>query len=162
MAKTLVRPSLYDEDFLAWTEQQAALVRAGRLDELDLENLAEELDTMGRSEWGELENRLEVLLMHMLKWDYQPARRSRNWLGTMREQRNALRRLLRRSPSLRRDLEAIIADVYPDARGRASDETGLGPSAFPNQLPYSIAQVFEPEPESAAAQPPAGRRGRRR
>jgi hypothetical protein len=61
MARTLVRPSLYDQDFLAWTEQQAALLRARRLDQLDLDNLAEELDTMGRSERGELENRLEVL-----------------------------------------------------------------------------------------------------
>ncbi len=75
MAKALLRPSLYDEDFLAWTEQQAALVRAGRLDQLDLDNLAEELDTMGRSEWGELENRLEVLLTHMLKCDHQPEKR---------------------------------------------------------------------------------------
>jgi Domain of unknown function DUF29 len=99
MARTLVRPSLYDQDFLAWTEQQAALLRAGRLDQLDLDNLAEELDTMGRSEWSELENRLEVLLMHMLKWDYQPARRSRRWKATMRERRNAPRRLLRRSPA---------------------------------------------------------------
>ena len=100
MAKTLVRPSLYDQDFLAWTEQQAALLRAGRLDQLDLDNLAEELDTMGRSEWGELENRLEVLLMHMLKWDHQPARRSRSWKATMREQRNAIRRLHAAQPGL--------------------------------------------------------------
>jgi hypothetical protein len=117
MAKTLVRPSLYDQDFLAWTEQQAALLRAGRLDQLDLDNLAEELDTMGRSEWGELENRLEVLLMHMLKWDYQPARRSRSWKATMREQRNALRRLMRRSPGLKRDLEADDRRRLPGRRG---------------------------------------------
>jgi hypothetical protein len=161
MAKTLVRPSLYDEDFLAWTEQQATLVRAGRLDQLDLENLAEELDTMGRSEWSELENRLEVVLMHMLKWDHQPARRSRSWLGTMREQRNALRRLLRRSPSLKRDLGATVAEVYPDALGRASDETGLSPSAFPGQLPYTVAQVLEPEAEPLQPRS-AERRGRRK
>jgi hypothetical protein len=117
MARTLVRRSLYEEDFLAWTEQQAALLRAGLLEQLDLDNLAEELDTMGRSEWGELENRLEVLLMHMLKGDHQPARRSRSWKATMREQRNAIRRLLRRSPSLKRDLETTIAEVYPGCRG---------------------------------------------
>ena len=160
MAKTLVRPSLYDEDFLAWTEQQAALVRAGRLDQLDLDNLAEELDTMGRGEWGELENRLELLLMHMLKWDYQPARRSRSWKDTIREQRNALRRLLRRSPSLKRDLEDTVADVYPDALGRASDQTGLSPSTFPDRLPYSLAQVLEPEADPSTP-PPAARRRRR-
>jgi hypothetical protein len=160
MTKTLIRPSLYDEDFLAWTEQQAALVRAGRLDQLDLDNLAEELETMGRSEWGELENRLEVLLMHMLRWDHQPARRSRGWLGTMREQRNAIRRLLRRSPSLKHDLAGTIAEVYPDALGRASDETGLGRSTFPDQLPYSVAQVLEPE-DAPPLPPPAARRRRR-
>jgi hypothetical protein len=161
MAKTLVRPSLYEQDFLAWTEQQAALVRAGRLEQLDRDNLAEELDTMGRSESGELENRLEVLLMHMLKWDHQSARRSRSWKATMREQRNAIRRLMRRSPSLKRDLEATIAEVYRDAVGRASDETGLGAATFPEQLPYSLAEVLEPEPEATAA-PAARRPGGRR
>ena len=161
MARTLVRPSLYDQDFLAWTEQQAALLRAGRLDQLDLDNLAEELDTMGRSEWGELENRLEVLLMHMLKWDYQPARRSRSWKATLREQRNAIRRLMRRSPGLKRNLEATIVDIYPDAVGRAIDETGLSAATFPDELPYSLAEILEPEPEvTAAPQPP--RRDRRR
>ena len=161
MAKTLVRPSLYDQDFLAWTHQQAALLRTGRLDQLDLDNLAEELDTMGRSEWAELENRLEVLLMHMLKWDYQPARTSRSWKATMREQRNAIRRLMRRSPSLKRGLETTVADVYPDAAGRAIDETGLSAATFPDQLPYSVAEILEPEPE-ATASPPARRPGRRR
>jgi Domain of unknown function DUF29 len=161
MAKTLVRPSLYDQDFLAWTEQQATLLRAGRVDQLDLDNLAEELDTMGRSEWGELENRLEVLLMHMLKWDYRRARRSRSWKATMREQRNALRRLLRRSPGLKRDLEATIADAYRDALGRAIDETGLSAATFPDQLPYTVAKVLEPEPE-ATASPHPPQHGRRR
>ncbi len=84
-------------------------MRAGRLDQLDRDNLAEELDTRGRSEWGELENRLEVLLMHMLKWDHQPARKSRSGKATMREQRNAIRRLMRRNPSLKRGLETTIA-----------------------------------------------------
>jgi hypothetical protein len=161
MARTLVRPSRYDEDFLAWTERQAELLRAGRLEQVDLDNLAEELDTMGRGEWGELESRLEVLLMHMLKWDYQPARRSRSWKGTMREQRNAIRRLLRRSPSLRRGLVRTIAEIYPDAVGRASDETGLSAATFPDQLPYSVAEVLElaleARPAPAAGRPRRGR-----
>ena len=134
-------------------------MRASRLDQLDLDNLAEELDTMGRSEWGEFENRVEVLLIHMLKWDHQPARRSRRWKATMREQRNTIRRVLRRSPSLKRGLETTIAEVYPDAVGRASDETGLSAARFPDRLPYGLAAVLEPDP---AASPPAGRSGRRR
>ena len=161
MAKTLVRPSLYDQDFLAWTEQQAALVRAGRLDQLDRDNLAEELDTMGRSEWGELENRLEVLLMHMLMGDHQPARRALSWKATVREQRNAIRRLMRRSPSLKRGLETTIAEVYPDAVARAIEETGLSAATFPDQLPYGVAEVLEPEPE-ATASPHPPQHGRRR
>jgi hypothetical protein len=160
MARSLARPSLYDQDFLAWTERQAALLRAGRLDQLDLDNLAEELDTMGRSEWSELESRLEVLLLHMLKWDFQPARQSRSWRSTMREQRNALRRLLRRSPGLKRDLETTLAEVYLDAVGRAIDETGLRAATFPDALPYSLAEVLEAESGPPALQP--FRRGRRR
>lgn len=160
MARTLVRPSLYDDDFLAWTLEQAALLRAGRFHELDVANLAEELDTMGRSEWGELENRLEVLLMHMLKWDHQPARRSRCWKATMREQRNALRRLMKRSPGLKRDLEGTIVEVYFDALGRAADETGLSPATFPEQLPYSVSQVLDPDPTEPKERP-SRRRGPR-
>jgi hypothetical protein len=154
-------PKPLGSGFPSWTEQKAGLLRAGRLDQLDLDNLAEELDTLGRSEWGELENRLEVLLMNMLKWDSQPARRSRGWKSTMREQRNALRRLIRRSPGLKRNLEATIADVYRDAVGRAIDETGLSAETFPDELPYGVAEVLEPESEAPAlAQSP--RRGRRR
>ena len=100
--------------------------------------------------------------MHMLKCHHQPARRSRSWKDTIREQRNALRRLLRRSPSLERDLEGTLADVYPDTLGRAIDQTGLNPAAFPDRLPYSVAQVPEPEVEPSEPAPPARRRGRRR
>ena len=97
--------------------------------------------------------------MHMLKWDYQVARRSRSWKATMREQRNAIRRLLKRSPSLKRDLESTMADGYHDAVGRATDETGPSRKTFPAELPYSAAQVLEADPERAEAQGPA--RGRR-
>ena len=163
MARTLVRPSLYDEDFLAWTEQQAALVRAGRLDQLDLDNLAEELDTMGRSEWGELENRLEVLLMHMLKWDHQPARHDAQLGGTIREQRNAI------SPPVAaraRASRSVISGSPSPTSTRTlsagpSTETGLEPTAcFRERLPYSVAQVLEPavEPQSGAASPARRRR----
>jgi Domain of unknown function DUF29 len=79
MATALLRPSFYEEDYLAWTEQQVALLRAGRADEVDLGNLIDELEDMGRAEWRDLENRLESLLAHMLKRDYQPEKRSRSW-----------------------------------------------------------------------------------
>jgi Domain of unknown function DUF29 len=93
--------------------------------------------------------------MHMLKWDHQPARRSRSGKAAVREQRNAIRRLMRRNPSLKRGLEATIAAVYPDAVGRAVDETGLSAATFPDRLPYGVAEVLEPERE-ATASPPQG------
>ena len=99
--------------------------------------------------------------MHMLKWDYQPARRSRSWKATVREQRNAIRRLIRRSPSLKRGLATTMADVYRDAVGRAIDETGLSAENLPEQLPYSPAEVLDAEPEATAlpsARQPRGRR----
>ncbi len=142
MAKVRSRDALYDKDYLAWTESQVLLLRSGRTNELDVENIAEELEDMGRSEWRELENRLEVLLMHMLKWDYQPRRRSRSWQGTIVEQRNAITRLLRRSPSLRRNLAATVRAVYPDAVRRAVAETGLPISAFPLAMPYMLDEVL--------------------
>jgi len=162
MAKTLVRPSLYDEDFLAWTEQQAALVCAGRLDQLDLANLAEELDTMGRSEWGELENRLEVLLMQMLKCDHQPEKHTRSWDATINEQRSRLRRLFRRSPRVRRDLGLTMAEVYPDARHQAAIETGLEDQVFPEELPYGVEQILGTPPAKPGRSQPARRRGPRK
>lgn len=146
MAKVLHRPGLYDDDYLAWCEQQATLLRAGRLDDLDLANIAEELDAMGRSEQGELENRLEVLLTHLLKRDHQTARRSRSWEATINEQRSRLKRLMKRSPSLKRDLAATVAEVYPDALRQAAIETGLDPSAFPETLPWEVDQILEPGP----------------
>jgi Domain of unknown function DUF29 len=150
MAKVLKRPGLYEDDYLAWCEQQAAILRAGRLDDLDLANIAEELETMGRSERGELENRLEVLLTHLLKCHHQPARRSRSWEATINEQRTRLRRLLRRSPSLKRDLAGTVAEVFPDAVRQAAIETGLDPSVFPEAVPWPVDQILEPDPLAQA------------
>jgi hypothetical protein len=144
MARVLSRRGLYEDDYLAWCEQQAALLRAGRLDDLDLANIAEELETMGRSERGELENRLEVLLTHLLKRHHQPAKRSRSWDATINEQRSRLKRLMKRSPSLKRDLAATVAEVYPDALRQAAIETGLDPSVFPETVPWEVEQVLEP------------------
>ena len=146
MVTALLRPSLYEEDYLAWTERQVALLRAGRTDELDLGNLIEELEDMGRAEWRELENRLETLLAHMLKRDHQPEKRSRSWDNTIDDQRRRLERLLKRSLSLRRDLAHTLAEIYPYAVRKAVRETRMGPSAFPAQLPYAVEQVLREEP----------------
>ena len=146
MATALLRSSLYEKDYLAWTEQQAALLRAGRTDELDLGNLVEELDDMGRAEWRELENWLETLLAHMLKRDHQPEKRSRSWDNTIDDQRRRLERLLKRSPSLRGHLADTLAEMYPYAVRKAVRETRMNAVSFPAQLPYSVEQVLREEP----------------
>jgi hypothetical protein len=140
MAKTLEKRSLYDTDYVAWLEEQAAHLRAGRLAALDVENVAEELEGLMKSQRQQLENRLEVLIPHLLKWDRQPDERS-----NVAEQRTRIRRLLRDSPSLRQTLEEVAREVYPEAVEQATIETGLSETAFPPVLPYSLNQLFERE-----------------
>jgi Domain of unknown function DUF29 len=136
---------LYDEDFYAWTQEQAALLRAKKWRELDYGNLAEELEALGKRDRRELEHRLEVLVMHLLKWHYQPERRdrSRGWRSTIREQRRRLTRLLRDSPSLRSEVPALLDDGYPHACGKALDETRLPPETFPPTCPWTAVQVLD-------------------
>ena len=143
MAKTLDKPSLSETDYVAWLEEQAAHLRAGRLAPLDVENVAEELEGLARSDRHELANRLETLILHLLKWDHQPSRRSRSWQSTIVEQRIRIRRLLDESPSLRPGLAEIAAKVYPDAVDRAIVETALARRRrFPEALPYALEQLF--------------------
>ena len=145
MAKALDQPSLYDTDYVAWLDEQAQHLRAGRLGELDVENVAEELESLMSSERRELENRLEVLILHLLKWDHQPDQRSNRWRATVQEQRTRIRRLLRDSPSLKREVEPMCHDVYADAVEGAAIETLLSEALFPSALPYSVEQIFERE-----------------
>jgi hypothetical protein len=131
-----------DDDYCAWVEQQAALLREGRLDAIDLLNVAEELSDMGKSERHRLQSSLRVLLTHMLKWDQQPERRSKSWVFSIREQRRRIERLLRDSPSLRRHSGEVCADAYVDARGRASIETDLVEEDFPVDCPYTWDEIM--------------------
>jgi Domain of unknown function DUF29 len=136
---------LYDQDFYAWTQQQAVLLRAKKWRELDYGNLAEELEALGKRDRRELEHRLEVLVMHLLKWHYQAERRerSRGWRSTIREQRRRLARLLQDSPSLRSEVPALLDDGYPHARVKALDETSLQPETLPSTCPWTAAQVLD-------------------
>jgi len=145
MAKALDKPSLYDADYVAWLEEQVAHLRAGRLSALDVENVAEELESLMRKERRALGNRLEVLILHLLKWDHQPVQRANRWRATVAEQRRRVRRLLLDSPGLKHELEPICRAVYPDAVQGAAIETRLSESTFPPTLPYTIEQVFERE-----------------
>ena len=143
MAKALDRPSLYDTDYVAWLEEQVAHLRAGRLQGLDVENVAEELEGLMKKERRQLENRLEVLILHLLKWDHQPDQRSNRWRASVAEQRARIRRLLRDSPSLKPSLDEAAREVYPEAVEQAAIETSLTENTFPATLPYTVEQIFE-------------------
>src|SRR5262245_37403477 len=123
MAKALDKPSLYDQDYVAWLEEQVQHLRAGRLHALDIENVAEELEGLMRSQRQQLENRLEVVILHLLKWDHQPTERSNRWRATVAEQRGRIRRLLRDSPSLKPSVIEAAHEVYPEALEQAAIET---------------------------------------
>ncbi len=146
-AKALNAPvaQLYDEDFAVWTEEMARLLRAGHLDEVDIEHVAEEIEDMGKSQRDEVLNRSTVLLFHLLKWKFQSEKRSGSWRATIRTQRDEIRRGLRTSPSLRRKLRESVAEVYQDALKRASDETGLPRRAFPAECPCTLDEILDPE-----------------
>ena len=130
-----------DEDFARWAFEQAALLRAGRLEGLDAANIAEELEDLGRHEFRVLASALRVLLIHALKWDHQPERRSRSWANTIAAQRLEAARSLRENPSLRPRIDEAIAHAYAMARLRASSETGLPLRTFPPACPYDAAAV---------------------
>ena len=135
----------YETDFFAWTREQSALIRAGRWSEIDVEHLAEEVEDMGKSERRTLESRMEVLLMHLLKWQHQPERRGNSWWLTIKDQRRKLEKHLKENPSLKAALSEFVEDAYPSAMVAAVNETGLHSSRFPSECPYSIAQIFDPD-----------------
>jgi Domain of unknown function DUF29 len=133
--------TLYETDVVAWAERQAEALRAGRFDELDLENLAEEIGDVSKREAEALESHLETLVMHLLKWRHDPEHRSRSWEGTMRVARHKTAKLLRDSPSLRPRLPALLEDAYPAARIRAGVETGLPEETSPAACPFTLDQI---------------------
>jgi Domain of unknown function DUF29 len=134
---------LYEQDFFLWTQQMATALREGRLEQLDLENLAEEIESLGRSDRRALQSRLVVLLHHLLKWRYQPQQRTGSWKGTLSEQRRRIRVLLEDSPSLRSLLDNAVKECYLDARRQASDETGLPLTDFPEVCPFLLVDILD-------------------
>jgi hypothetical protein len=133
----------YEQDFYAWTRRTAELLRAGRLDEVDIEHVAEEIEDMGRRDVRELNSRMQVLLAHLLKWQSQTDRRSASWRATITSERLELDGLVAQSPSLRPKLASGLADNYARAVLRAAAETGLGRERFPATCPYRVEQVLD-------------------
>jgi hypothetical protein len=134
--------TLYDQDFYAWTQQQVGLLRSGQFQALDLENLLEEIESLGKQQRQELRNRLGVLLGHLLKWRYQPEARSKSWTGTIREQRYQIERLLVENPSLKPYLGEAIELAYPLALALVEQETPLNPRHLPQFCPFSEFEIF--------------------
>lgn len=132
----------YEEDFYAWTVEQARLLRSSELSAIDTANIAEELESMGRSDRREIRSRLIVLLTHLLKWRFQPEARSAGWSGTIREQRQQIGLILEDSPSLRPVVEESLSRAYADARINAAEQTGLPEADFPTECPFAADEVM--------------------
>jgi uncharacterized protein DUF29 len=137
--------SLYEQDFYAWTQEQAALLRLGAVQDLDLTNLAEEVDDLGVSQYNAVSSDLYQVLLHLLKWQYQPLRRrdSHSWRDSIIEHRDRIERICTRMHSLRRQLPAMLTEEYPRARRRARYQTGLPLTTFPEHCPWKLEEVLD-------------------
>ncbi|WP_287602380.1 DUF29 domain-containing protein [Thiothrix sp.] len=134
----------YKADYYGWTQEQARLLHEHRLGEIDLANIVEELESMGASERNEFAHRLEILLMHLLKWRYQPDYPyRRSWMLTIIEQRKRIAARLRKSPSLKHHALEELVDAYDVAKVAAERETGLPESTFPVECPWTFGQVTD-------------------
>ena len=137
-----LKNALYDQDFHAWANTQAELLRAGKLAEADIENIAEEIESMGRSEKKELASRLAVLLMHLLKWQFQPGLRSKSWERTIRDQRLEIDDHLADNPSLKPKIPEALMQAYRRGRSAVVDETKLDESVFPDSCPWTAEEIM--------------------
>ncbi len=129
--------SLYEQDFYLWIETTVNQLKNGQLAAVDLENLIEEIEAMGRSEKQALESNLIVVLLHLLKYQYQPAKRSNSWLSSIYEHRRRLNKALKNSPSLKPYYTEVFEECYQDARQEAALETGLALEVFPVVCPFT-------------------------
>ena len=137
--------SLYDRDFYAWANEQAALLRAGKLSQADIEHIAEEIESMGRTEKRELVSRLTILLLHLLKWQYQPLPQGASWRKTIRIQRHDIADHLDDNPSLKPVIPEAIERAYRKAVDEAELETGMPEGTFPTACLWSFEEMMNPE-----------------
>ena len=143
MQPTRTVGDLYDLDYVSWIDQQIALLREGRLSEVDAENVAEEVSDMGKAQSYRLQGSVKILVMHTLRWDQQAEHRSAAWEGTIREYRRRIKPLVETNPGLEPRLPEAWAESYGDARGWASIETGIPDDEFPRDCPYIWDDVTE-------------------
>ncbi|QQS55449.1 MAG: DUF29 domain-containing protein [Candidatus Competibacteraceae bacterium] len=133
----------YEIDFYQWTQQQAALMRQGEFNrvDLDIENIAEEIESMGRRDRHALRSYLHNILIHLLKWRYQPERRGITWRLSIKNGRHQVDILVEDSPSLQRKIPDLMAKEYAQARENAALETGLPLATFPELCPFTVEQI---------------------
>ena len=141
----------HNEDVYGWAIHTANLLRNKKMDDVDFENIIEEIEVLGRSEQHELKNRLSLVIMHLLKWQYQSEKRTRSWELTIEEQRLQAAACLEVSPSLKSNLDEILRKAYKIGKIKALKETELDENVFPQQCPYTFEEImndaFYPEPK---------------
>lgn len=135
-------PLRYEQDYCRWLEQTIQLLRDRNLSAIDYDNLIEELEDMGRSQKDALYSNLKIVFLHLLKWQYQPSRRSNSWRFSIREHRQRLHKAFKDSPSLKNYYINNFEDCYADARELAADETGLSLETFPVHCPFNPDEVM--------------------
>ena len=142
MTSKTIAPVTYDSDYYGWVQQQAELLRSGQFDQLDLEHLLEEVESLGRSEKRALTSQIARLYLHLLKWQFQTDRRSNSWVFSIRSARREIQQLLQDNPSLKSWLPSAIAQAYPTAREQAFVETHLPLKTFPIEPPFTWDAVM--------------------
>lgn len=140
---TTLTSSLHDQDFNLWVESTIELLQQKRFDQLDIENLISEIESMGKNDRKSVKSNLRILLMHLLKWQYQPDKRTNSWRTTIKEHRNRLEDDFADSPSLKNYFLEVFDECYQKARDLASSETGLSISVFPVECPFPSDLVLE-------------------
>lgn len=135
----------YETDFYSWSLDQARVLREGQWGQIDRENVAEEIESLGREQFNKLESAFRVLLIHMLKWDHQPKRRSRSWVISIKDQRLAVNHVLADNPGLRPRIPEAIERAYERAKLAAANETKLDEEIFPDRLVYSFDDMMKRE-----------------
>jgi Domain of unknown function DUF29 len=143
---------LYDRDYYQWLDSTATILSEGRLTELDVPNLLDELEAMGKSQKRAIESYLKILLLHLLKWKFQPEMRSGSWRSSIRNSRLGISDRIEESPSLKGLPEILLEKCYGVARSNASDETGLERSVFPESCPFTLLEILQEDflPEDCA------------
>ncbi|MGL5879842.1 MAG: DUF29 domain-containing protein [Xenococcaceae cyanobacterium] len=135
--------TLYNQDYYQWLNHTAKLLKEKKFTQLDLENLIEEIESLGKNDKRAINSNLIIVILHLLKWRYRPEKRSNSWKSSIREHRRRIQELLTDSPSLNNYLPEILADRYLAAKKQASDETGLLIVAFPEECPFSLAECLD-------------------